>query len=152
MYPFINSCSLCLEPEEPQEDTIHTRHAEGMPLDAHNFQNTNSLEWRRLFRCGFVYAARMQAATPVLADVDGDGHLDMALAVQHAAVHVRNPAISYFFIDNYETQVTVTMDSLEDLVIETYGKGAVDFSQFLPPDQQPWTQYMGRNGDGVYSS
>ena len=94
----------------------------------------------------------MQATTPVLGDVDGDGRLDVVLAVQHAAVHVRIPAISYFFIDNYDSQVTVTMDTLEDLVIETYGEGAVDFSLFLPPDQQPWTQYMGQNGDGVYSS
>ena len=93
----------------------------------------------------------MQAATPVLGDVNGDGHLDVALAVQHSAVHVRIPAISYFFINYYESQMTVTMDTLEDLVVETYGEGAVDFSQFLPADQQPWTRYMGRNGDGVYS-
>ena len=152
--PYQLLISLCLEqPEEPQENSIHARHAEGMSLRPHtNFLDTSSSEWRHYFRCAFIYAARIQAATPVLGDADGDGHLDVVLAIQHAAIPVRIPAISYFFIDNYEAQTTITMDSLESLVVETYGEGTIDFSQFLHPNQQPWTQYMGRNGDGVYQS
>lgn len=144
--------SLSLESEELQEDLPHARHAEGTSSHAHSNQlPVDSPEWRRKFRCGFVYAAQMQAATPVLRDVDGDGRLDVALVIQHAAIHVDIPAITMYFINTYQPRLTITMDTLEDLVIETYGKGAINFSQFLPPDQQPWTQYMGQHEDGVYS-
>ena len=47
-------------------------------------------------------------------------------------------------------RMAVKVFTLEEQFSEVYGRGAVDFSQFLPTDQQPWTHYMGARGDNVY--
>lgn len=47
-------------------------------------------------------------------------------------------------------KLLVGVFTLEARVGEVYGEGVVDFLQFLPMEQQPWTHYMGAQGDNVF--
>ena len=47
-------------------------------------------------------------------------------------------------------KVLIKAYTLEDRFMEVYGDGVLEFSQFLPANQQPWTRYMGAQGDNVF--
>ena len=52
-------------------------------------------------------------------------------------------------IINFDVNVVALLFS-RSKIEEIYGSAAVDFSSYYPIEQQPWTQYMGTQGNGFY--
>ena len=80
---------------------------------------------------------------PAIGDLDGDGSLEVAYAVVWGGADTN----TYFAIP---PRLVVRAFTLEDRFTEVYGEKKLEFSRFLPSDQQPWTHYMGATGDGVF--
>lgn len=90
-------------------------------------------------RCSHITKPTAMYTTPLLADLDRDSRLDVVYLVVWT---------SGYDIQSFKTLV-VTSD-LEKLFVQGYGKEILDFDIFLPPPEQPWTRYMGRNGNSAF--
>lgn len=89
-------------------------------------------------RCGHVSTPTAIVSTPLLGDFDADEHLDLSYIVVWSSTYI--PSL----------KTLVVASDLEEFFAGTYGKGILDFSVFLPPKEQPWSQYMGSRGDNVF--
>ena len=77
-----------------------------------------------------------------IGDLDGDGRLEVAYVINWGSLEEGKPIVPPKFL--------VKVFTLETKVREMYGEGVVDFSQFLPIEQQLWTRYMGARGDNIF--
>ena len=90
-------------------------------------------------RCSHITKPTAIYTTPLLADFDHDGRLDIVYLIVWT---------SGYDIQSFKTLV-VTSD-LEKLFVHGYGTEILDFDIFLPSPKQPWTRYMGRKGNSVF--
>ena len=91
-------------------------------------------------RCGHVTTPTEIYTTPLLGDFDHDGQLDVVYVIVWSAG---------YNMDSFKTQVVGA--PWEKLFVGGYGTEILDFDTFLPPSEQPWTQYMGHKGDSVFT-
>lgn len=91
-------------------------------------------------RCSHISKPTAIYTTPLLADFDLDGQLDVLYLIVWS---------SGYKVESFKTLVVAS--NLEKLFVEGYGTEILDFGMFLPPSEQPWTGYMGRRGDNVFA-
>ena len=133
------SCSI----EPPSDNLTHMKRHGSMSVD-HNLEI--HLHNRKMVRCAHILAPYMLPATPAVGDFNQDGKLDGVVSIMYFTV---SNELNIFHSEN----VIVKAFTLEDRLKEVYGTDAniVDFSTYYTPQQQPWTQYMGSQGNGVYT-
>lgn len=98
---------------------------------------------KKTFRCAHILVPANDVATPTIGDVNGDGKLELSYAVGWGSLPSHEYSIT-------AQKLRLRTFTIEDRFVEVFGKGKLDFSRFLPPDEQPWTKYMGQTGDNVY--
>jgi len=91
-------------------------------------------------RCAHVTYPNGVVGTPLVTDLNGDGRLDVVYDVVWSSPEMAVPP----------SLMAVAAD-LEEMFEEAYGRGILDFGlTFVPAEDQPWSQYMGRSMDCVY--
>ena len=91
----------------------------------------------------------MLVGTPVIGDFNNDGKLDAAMSVTYDSLLGQLDMVTNF----HRPRAFVATFTIEDKLNEIYGpeiNDIVDFSSYYPADKQPWGQYMGAKGDGIY--
>ena len=91
----------------------------------------------------------MVVSTPSFVDVNGDGHLEVVYLEYMSGTST--PAFGTVPNKLSTAKVYLKVVTLKKAFNQKLGdKAAVNFNAFLPFDKQPWTKYMGSNGDNVY--
>ena len=104
---------------------------------------------RKKVRCAHIITPLMLVGTPTVGDFNKDGKLDAAVSINYDGL----PNELYLATPLHPNKVSVTTFTIEDKLNEVYGpeiNDIVDFSSYYPADKQPWGQYMGTKGDGIY--
>ena len=83
-------------------------------------------------------------ATPAVGDFDGDGRLDVAYSI------VWSPLVVEVYVPEFKVFAFTLEERYREIMGEDEQEFVVDFKSFLPANQQPWSRYMGRYGNGVY--
>ena len=94
----------------------------------------------------------------VIGDVDGDGELDQVAIVgsegdvyDQTVFHVRIFKINMFDAIKTRGRYRSRLDMyISEEMRNVRGIKPLEQMQFLPMTEQPWTQYMGKSGDGIY--
>ena len=107
--------------------------------DEHEDENDPNHISKVGIRCGHITSPTNLFTTPLMGDFDHDGQLDLTYIVTWSSA----------YLQAFKTLVVAS--NLEELFVGAYGKEILDFDSFLPISQQPWTQYMGKNGDSVFT-
>ena len=89
-------------------------------------------------RCEHFSSPTALFTTPTLTDFNADKRLDITYIIVW-----ESPYDAAF-------RALLVAGDLEELFVKTYGKEVLDFETFLPIDEQPWTQYMGKRGDSNF--
>ena len=94
------------------------------------------------WRCSYVQSPSTYAPiTPVLADLNHDGKLELIYAFQFASDN------NFFAVSLVHSMFDLHVQTIENMV----EPDMIDFSKFLPLENQSWTTYMGSKGDGMYN-
>lgn len=93
---------------------------------------------RRDLRCDHISNPTQIFTTPLLGDFDQDGRLDITYNIVWSASEYTPP------------RYLLAASDLESLFEEAYGTEILDFDNFLPLEDQPWTEYMGAEGNNVF--
>ena len=101
---------------------------------------------KKKFRCAHILVPTNDVATPTIGDVNGDGKLELSYIVGWETI----PGSQEYLGGTTILKLRLRTFTIEDRFMEVFGKGKLDFSRFLPPDDQPWAKYMGKTGDSVY--
>ncbi len=115
---------------------------EEAPQDGGGSPDHLTLEMQRTLRasrCGHVSYPNSVVGTPLIADLNGDGHQDITYDIVWSSGNMAAPPL----------MMAVGAD-LEEMFESAYGKGILDFSTFVLPEKQPWSQYMGKNADNNF--
>ena len=95
-------------------------------------------------RCSHVRAPAVLIPSPAIGDLNGDGRLEVAYIVVWGMAG-QDPRLTL------SPSFTVYVATLEERVREVFGDEGVEWvHSLLPGDQQPWTRYMGSEGNNVY--
>jgi len=93
------------------------------------------------WRCSYIqYPSTFSPVTPVIADLNHDGKLELVYPFQYFS-HA-----DYFAISISHSVFDLHVHTIENMV----QSDLIDFSKFLPMEEQSWTTYMGSKGDGMY--
>ena len=106
---------------------------------------------RKALRCAHILAPVQSASTPAITDVNGDGKLDAVISITYSEASGKYGMPELNFL--HPPKVVVQTFTLEDMLKATNKNLAannIDFLSYYSMDEQPWTEYMGRNGDGVF--
>ena len=107
---------------------------------------------KKLCRCGcFPFPG-------VIGDFDGDGELDQVAIVDsegqvygRKVYHVRVVKINMFDAIKTRGRYRSWLDMyISEEMRNVRGIKPLEQMQFRPMIEQPWTQYMGKSGDGIY--
>lgn len=124
-------------PSAPHNDPNNTPVQVGLT----NFPKQLTQEMQRTLRrsrCGHVTYPNSVVGTPLITDLNSDGRQDIVYDVVWSPATASPPLM-----------MAVAAD-LERMFEGAYGKGILDFSTFVPPKDQPWTQYMGKHADCTF--
>ena len=133
--------------EPPSDYFSHNKRHDSSFSDPENLKST--LQDRKKVRCAHILVPLLLAASPAVGDFNQDGKLDGVVSIMYYGLLNDLVQLTIF----HPPKVMVRAFTLEDRLKEVYGTDAniVDFSTYYPPQQQPWTQYMGSQGNGVYT-
>ena len=93
------------------------------------------------WRCSYIqYPSTYSPLTPVITDLNHDGKLELIYPFQYLSDN------NYFTILVTHSVFDLHVQTIENMV----ESDLIDFSKFLPIEQQSWTTYMGSKGDGMY--
>ncbi len=101
---------------------------------------------KRKVRCAHILLPITDVATPTIGDVNADGKLELSYVVGWEGI----PGSEDYFGGKTPRKIRLRTFTIEDRFVRVFGKGKLDFSNFLSPDKQPWTKYMGQTGDNVF--
>ena len=107
-------------------------------------QSKPMLEYVRnnAWRCSYVqYPSTYSPITPVVADLNHDGKLELIYGFQLSSDN------SFFTVSLVHSVFDLHVQTIENMV----ESDLIDFSKFLPMEEQSWTTYMGSKGDGMYN-
>jgi hypothetical protein len=116
----------------------------------HEHHSDTLKEFFRDWGCHHTIHPSMVVSTPSFVDVNGDGHIEIVYVAY----------LSYTMTDSFNevpnrlstNRVYVKVVTLEEALKKQLGtKVSVDLNAFLPYSRQPWTKYMGSNGDSHYN-
>ena len=94
------------------------------------------------WRCSYVqYPSTYSPITPVIADLNHDGKLELIYGFQFASDN------KFFSVSLVHSVLDLHVQTIENMV----ESDLIDFSKFLPIEEQSWTTYMGSKGDGMYN-
>ena len=94
------------------------------------------------WRCSYVQAPSVYTpVTPVIADLNHDGKLELIYAFQFASDN------NFFTISLVHGVYDLHVQTIENMV----QSDMIDVSKFLPIEKQSWTTYMGSKGVGIYN-
>ena len=102
------------------------------------------LEYMRnnAWRCSYVQSpSTYSPITPVVADLNHDGKLELIYGFQFASDN------NFFAVSLFHSVLDLHVQTIEHMV----ESDVIDFSKFLPMEEQSWTTYMGSKGDGMYN-
>ena len=110
---------------------------------------------RKAVRCAHILTPWYSPSTPAIADLNGDGKFEIIVSMGFSQAFTK-PLIPPELSDIIHPQKVVTHAfTIQDKIEEVYGSTVVnkiDFSSYYPIDKQPWTQYMGTQGNGIYNN
>ncbi len=109
------------------------------------------LKNRRSIRCAHILLPLMIVTTPRIGDFNVDGKLDAALSITFDSF----PNELYNLKIFHPSEVLIDVFTFEDKLKEIFGPDIgedVDFASYYPANKQPWGQYMGSRGNGVYET
>ena len=94
----------------------------------------------------------------MIGDVDGDGELDQVAIVgsereiyNQMSYHVRIVKINMFDAIKMRGRYRSRLDMyISEEMRNVRGIKPLEQMDFRPITEQPWTQYMGKSGDGIY--
>ena len=93
------------------------------------------------WRCTYIqYPSRYSPVTPVLADLNHDGKFELIYSLQFASDDI------FFALSVGHSIFEVHVQTIENM-LQT---DLIDFSKFIPFEEQRWTTYMGSKGNGMY--
>ena len=93
------------------------------------------------WRCSYVLSpSTYTPLTPVIADLDHDGKLEVIYAFQFANEEI------YFSLSASHSVFDLHVRTIENMM----EPDIIDFSKFLPMESQSWTTYMGTKGNVTY--
>lgn len=89
------------------------------------------------------------AGTPAITDLNGDGKYEIVTTVVYSPIpsDYTRPVLNFIHMPKIIVQ-TFTIDTR----LKEIGVTNVDSSSYYPLNEQPWTQYMGREGNGIYNT
>ncbi len=93
----------------------------------------------------------MISTTPTIGDFNNDGKLDVVISTTYNGY----PNRWYSILFLHPPKVSVDAFTIEDKLREVFGSDIsqiVDFTSYYPANRQPWGQYMGSRGNGVYET
>ena len=94
------------------------------------------------WRCSYVqYPSTYSPITPVVADLNHDGKLELIYGFQLSSDN------NFFSVSLVHSVFDLHVQTIENMV----ESDLIDFSKFLPMEEQSWTTYMGSKGDGMYN-
>lgn len=94
------------------------------------------------WRCSYVqYPSTYSPTTPVVADLNHDGKLELIYGFQLSSDN------NFFTVSLVHSVFDLHVRTIENMV----ESDLIDFSKFLPMEEQSWTTYMGSKGDGMYN-
>lgn len=107
---------------------------------------------RKTVRCAHVLAPLMSPGTPAISDLNGDGKFEGIFNLLYSQ------APSEFSLPQFDNimhppKIIVHAFTIQDRLEEVYGKTVADnvnFAGYFPLQDQPWLQYMGSHGDGIF--
>ena len=93
------------------------------------------------WRCSYVLSpSTYTPLTPVIADLNHDGKLEMIYAFQYTSEDI------YFALSASHSVFDLHVKTIESMM----ESDNIDFSKFLSMESQSWTTYMGTKGDVTY--
>ena len=123
---------------------------------SHSSEDKNGMkklfENRKNVRCAHIISPLLSPATPAISDLNGDGKLEgifNILYTQAPSDFSIPPLDDILHPPKFYVQAFTIQDRLE----EVYGKTVADnvnFAGYFPLQDQPWLQYMGSRGDGIF--
>ena len=129
----------CFSPEFPFE----------LFAETDNISTTNAncqSDRRKAIRCSQILSPTLSVSTPIISDFNQDNRLDAIITVTYDS---QSNELNVF----NSQKVNYKAFDLEARLVQVYGADistVVDFTSYNPAHKQPWTEYMGSQGDGTY--
>ena len=104
---------------------------------------------RKGLRCAHVMAPVLSAGTPVVTDSDGDGRFEAIVSLTYTSVPSAYSVKVLDFI--HPPKLIIQSFTIENRLEAIYGTQVEGIStDYWLMEKQPWTEYMGSNGNGIF--
>ena len=163
----VYNCILFIEPSSVREQRHDSTPSEG---DNTNHEENGGDEFlkklkkliknRKGLRCAHILAPIQSEGTPTITDLDGDGKPEVVVSIVYSEIpgYYSVPVFEFLHPPKLVIQ-TFTIEDQFKLVhhgnhdnesTNNNGGELIDFSSYYSIAEQPWTEYMGTNGDGIF--
>lgn len=155
--------SMRSPPESPDANSHDDNPYEGMDNEMVE-KLMKQMKDRKGLRCASIVAPVQLASTPAIADLENDGRVELVVSVSYTGVPGEYSSLNFEFL--HPPKLVVQAFSIEDRFNVVYknsdaagggdggtitGEELVDFSSYYSVAEQSWTEYMGTNGNGVFT-
>ena len=109
-------------------------------------------ENRKNVRCAHILAPILSPGTPAISDLNGDGKLEGIFNILYSQTP-SDFSIPQLADIMHPPKIIVQAFTIQDRLKEVYGKTVADnvnFAGYFSLQDQPWLQYMGSRGDGIF--
>ena len=157
----VYNCFLFIEPSSVRE-----RH-DSTPSESDNTNHEENggeeflmklkklIKYRKGLRCAHILAPIQSESTPAITDLDGDGKPEAVVPIVYSKIPGKYSSDPFL----HPPKVVVQTFTIEDQFKLAYhgnnddestNEELIDFSSYYSIAEQPWTEYMGTNGDGIF--
>lgn len=135
-------------PEKPNRNKRHGDDTAAV-TDSRIKEMKKLMKNRKGVRCSHILAPLISPGTPVITDLNGDGKFEAVVSVVYSALSAEYGDSYFNFM--HPPKIVVQTFNIERRLKALYGVDInVDTSVYYPLDEQPWTGYMGRTGNGTF--